>query len=341
MTHDVAGLTSSFTYDAGNPGWITNLTTGYGSTGFSYGGTDVNNKDFNTTGNVVNRWVQVVLPTSGTHLYLFRQDCSGFMSSTYSSIPSTSPLANTLDNVDQENRNSFHWNPLQYVALSTTDPTSLSTTDYSLGRLNHWLIDSFSVDASCTLSLTRDPSPDKVAGGQLTWYDYDGKTAGNNYTGTNGLPSFVALVLPDGTSRYTHFSRNPQSKVTQAIDTHSKTDGSVGVRTNGYSFASNNIDLQQQIGPNGEQVVSNYFSAGNVYHQPDAIYDALNQQTLYTYNANRQIELRIGVRTKFFYFCDRDSLSKLDFGRIGVTNVSGFRIKCFYCFKVVKSVLLH
>jgi YD repeat-containing protein len=141
---DVAGLTSSFTYDAANSGWSTNLTTGYGSTGFSYGGTDVASADFNTTGNVVNRWVQIALPTGGTELYLFRQDCSGFMSSTYASVPSTSPLANTLDNVDQENRNSFYWSPLQYVALSTTDPNSFSTTDYSIGRLRHWLNDSTS-----------------------------------------------------------------------------------------------------------------------------------------------------------------------------------------------------
>ena len=286
---DVAGLTSSFQYDAANPGWITNLATPYGSTAFSYGGTDVNSKDFNTTGNVVNRWVEAVLPTGGTDLYLFRQDCSGFMSSTYSSLPSTSPLANTLDNVDQENRNSFHWGPLQYQALSTGNPNSLTTTDYSLGRLRHWLIDSPSADASSTLSLSRAPSPDKVAAGQITWYDYGGKSAGDNYTGTNALPSFVALVLPDGTSRYTHYARNGQGKLTQTIDTYSKTDGSVGVRTNAFAVASNNIDLLQQIGPNGEQVVSNYFSSGNVYHQPDATYDALDQQTAYTYNANRQI----------------------------------------------------
>jgi RHS repeat-associated protein len=286
---DVIGLSSVFKYDAANPGWITNLTTAYGATGFSYGGVDANSTDFNSTGNVVNRWVQVLLPTGGTELSLFRQDCSGFMSSSYSSVPSTSPLGNTLDNVDQENRNSFHWTPLQYVALSTADPNSLTAADYSLGRLQHWLISPTSADASSTLSLSRAPTPDKVTAGQLTWYDYGGKTAGNNYTGTNGLPSFVALTLPDASTRYTFYTRNGQSKVSRIIETYSKTDGSTGLRTNTYTFAANNIDLLQQIGPNAEQVVSNYFSPGNIYHQPDASYDALNQQTAYTYNGNRQL----------------------------------------------------
>jgi RHS repeat-associated protein len=286
---DVAGITNSFQYDAGNPGWITNMTTPYGSTGFIIGGVNATSTDFNTTGNVVNRYIQVNLPTGGTELYLFRQDCSGFMSSTYSSVPSTSPLGNTLDNVDQQNRNSFHWSPLQYQHLSTTDPNSLTSADYSIGRLRHWLIDPNSADASCTLSLERAPSPDGSATGQLTWYDYDGKTSGNNYIGTNAQPSFVALVLSDGTSRYTHFSHGSHSQVTQTIGTYSKTDGSVGLRTNNLYYAANNVDLLQWLGPNNEQVVSNYFSAGNVYHQPDATYDALSQSTSYLYNGNRQV----------------------------------------------------
>ena len=45
--------------------------------------------------------------------------------------------------------------------------------------------------------------------------------------------------------------------------------------------------LTQGDGPNGEQVVSNYLASGNIYHQPDASYDALNQETRFTYDANR------------------------------------------------------
>ena len=85
-------------------------------------------------------------PTGGKELFLYLQNCSAFMSQTYGSVPSTSPLPNTLDNVDQWYRNSFHWTPLQYSGLSSNyrssgDVSQLTTTDYSLGHLNHWLLD--------------------------------------------------------------------------------------------------------------------------------------------------------------------------------------------------------
>lgn len=290
---DVGGLSSSFQYDSalwqGYAPSLTNITTPYGTTAFSFGGVDSGSLYVSSGSNSVNRFAQAILPTGGADLYEYRMDCSAFVSSTNSSVPSTSPLANTMDNVDQQHRNSFHWTPLQTEALSTNNPMFLSTTDYALGRLRHFLIDSNVADVSCTFSLERAPSPDKVTTGQFTWYDHSGKINGNNNIGTNDMPSFVAFVLPDGTTRYTHYNRNPHNNTTQTIATYSKTDGSVGLRTNAYYFAANNIDLQQQVGANNEQVVSNYFSSGNVYHQPDASYDALNQQTAYLYNATRQV----------------------------------------------------
>src|SRR5271157_1269907 len=77
---------------------------------------------------------------------------------------------------DQCYRNSFHWDPWQYDHLSTTDPNSLTNTDYAIGRLDHWLAtDPSTLYTSSTLSLRGAPSPDGVTGGQLTWYDYAGK----------------------------------------------------------------------------------------------------------------------------------------------------------------------
>src|SRR5206468_2699093 len=116
-------------------GWITNLVTPYGATSFRYGGVDADSPTFFTTGNAVNRFVEVTLPSGGRHLYLYRQDCSAFLPAMYSPVPSTSPLPSTLDNVDQYARNSFHWDPLQYTHLSTTDPTSLTSADYAIGHL--------------------------------------------------------------------------------------------------------------------------------------------------------------------------------------------------------------
>src|SRR5882672_6417304 len=117
---DAVGLSSGFAYDAAHPTWITNMTTPYGSTGFRFGGVNANNTDFFATGDQVNRFVEVTLPSGGKQLYLYRQDCSGFLSSTYSPVPKPSPLSDTLDNVDQQNRNSFFWDGPQYDALNNT-----------------------------------------------------------------------------------------------------------------------------------------------------------------------------------------------------------------------------
>lgn len=292
---DPAGLVSTFTYDPSNPGWIINMNTPYGDTSFRYGGANANTPDFFTGGNIVNRFVEVTLPTGGKHLFLYRQDCTAFLPASYSTVPDTSPLANTFDNVDQYNRNSFHWNPLQHNSLSaayqdTGDPNNLTASDYAIGRLSHWLIDPSSSDPSSALSLRQEPSPDGTTPGQISWYDYNGKGAGlNNTIGTNDLPSLVGFVLPNGTTRFHQYTRNGQDLVTQDISTYTETNGVLALRTNKFIYAANQIDLLQWIGPKSEQVLSNYFAPGNLYHQPDAVYDALNQVTSYTYNGNRQV----------------------------------------------------
>jgi len=319
-TTDVAGLSTSFKYDAGNHrGWITNMNTPYGATAFRYGGVDADSDGYVNSGNFVNRFVEITLPTGGKHLYVFRLDCTAFMPQTYSPVPTTAPLPNTLDNVDQYYRNSFHWNPLQYAALSSAylqsgDPNNLTSADYMLGALRHWLMDPNTFKPVPVLSLERAPSPDGSTPGLLTWYDYDGKSAGNNYIGGSALHSLEARVLPDGTTSFQHLWRNSFGAVTNLIATYTAPSGSVALRTNLIIFAANGIDLLQTIGPNQEQVVSNYFAAGNVYHQPDASYDALNQQTLYTYSANRlltSIQRPSGLTTTNLYFTSGTAVNRL------------------------------
>src|ERR1051326_1856126 len=135
---DVMQLPSGFAYDTSGSNWITSMTTPYGTTSFAYGGVNAHNGSFYTTGNVVNRYVVVTLPNGGSHLYLYRQDCSSILSASNWPTPSTTPLPNTLDTVDQQNRNSFHWGPLQYAHL-THAPTALTADEYNIGRLRHWL----------------------------------------------------------------------------------------------------------------------------------------------------------------------------------------------------------
>jgi hypothetical protein len=90
--------------------------------------------------------------------------------------------------------------PLQYAALSSSytlsnDVTQLTTTDFSNGRLRHYLLN------STALSIERAPSPDGVTQGQVTWYDYEGKPLNPDgspdpvFEGSSDFPSFVAQVL--------------------------------------------------------------------------------------------------------------------------------------------------
>jgi RHS repeat-associated protein len=308
---DVMQLPSRLAYDTSGSNWITSMATPYGTTTFTYGGVDAHHASFYTTGNVVNRFVTVTLPDTGSHLFLYRQDCSAFLSASNWQVP-TNNLPNTLETVDQQNRDSFHWSPLQYAHL-THDPTALTAAEYNIGRLRHWLTNSSGVVTE-SLSLERAPSPDGTATGQVTWFDYDGKISGANSQGTNALESLRALVLPEGSSRSEHLSRNTRGSVKQGIATYTAPNGTATFRTNTFAYAANDIDLLQQIGPNSEQVVSNYFSPGNTFHRPDASYDALNQPTAYYYNANRQLAGMVsasGLTTTNFYLTSGASINFL------------------------------
>jgi len=289
---DTAGLATSFIYDPANVGWITNMTTPYGITGFQIGGVDAQSSSFYTGGGIINRFIQVTLPTGGKHLYLYRQDCTAFMSGTYASVPDSSPLASTFDNVDQNYRNSFHWGPLQYNNLSSAyltsgDVNDLTSSDYLLARQNHWLLDSATGFTSDTLSLSCDPSPDGVANGEITWYDYYNKLSGNNTIGTSAKPSFTAAILPDGTTRFKDYIYNGYSAVTEEISTYSLSYGAtVTLRTNYYLYAANAVDVVSNIGPDGVTVAT-YGYDNN--HQVIFMTNALLEVTKYTYDTNEQL----------------------------------------------------
>ena len=117
--------------------------------------------------------MEVTVPdTEGKYLYLYRQDYSWFLPDTYpsASVPAIS-LPNTIDNVDQENRNGFCWTPEQWDQLSAGYRTNgyitnLPASDYLLGRRRHWLINPFTGAPGTALSLQQDPSPNGTIAGQ-------------------------------------------------------------------------------------------------------------------------------------------------------------------------------
>src|SRR5438128_12401451 len=109
-----------------------------------------------------------------------------------------------------------------------------------MALLKHALTNSAAGYGPNVLSLERLPSPDgstNQLASYATWYDYDGKSLGNNYNGTTALPSLKAVVLPDGTStRYERFTRNSRGNLSLSIATYSATDGSVARRTNTWTY---------------------------------------------------------------------------------------------------------
>jgi YD repeat-containing protein len=167
---DVAGLSTSFTYDTND--CVTNMTTPYGPTSFTL--TDT------TQGNVFpnGRSVLVTQPDGGRELFLYTNNAPGIASSYPPSlVPSTAPYTNAFENAELNFRNSFHWGPRQYAALSSTNIGSFTANDFRKARMQHWL-KSGTNSLGQTLSLERTPSPDSAGtiDGQLTCYDYAGKT---------------------------------------------------------------------------------------------------------------------------------------------------------------------
>ena len=296
---DVLGLSSSFAYDEFN--CITNLTTPLGATAF---------KITRPPDDVMNgRAIEVTQPDGGKHLFLYRNGLSGILPDSFTDeTPDTTPFDNNFDNTAMYDRNSFHWNPKQHPLLSTNDPTYFVAGDYLKGTMRHWLKMAGSSLAGRTISLVRQPSPDGVTEGLKTWYDYEGKP----YADTEGAfrsPLFVGRVLPGGQSQ---FSRNlfddGWGRVIESIGVYS-VGSSVALRTNTYGYAENGQDLVWHIDAAGHLAVSNYFAEGNLFHQPDATYDALGQETRYTYNENGQvtsIHRPGGLTTTNIYYADGD-----------------------------------
>lgn len=270
---DVAGIASAFGYAND---LVTNLTTPYGKT------------IFETTTATNARSVRITEPDGGHELYLY-QDSTPGMPASYSSgqIPSTASFANTFDTSALDTRNSYYWGSRQYAALSTTNIASFTTNDFFKARTKHWLM-SFLRSPGDTLSMQRDPSPDSGGNieGQKTWFDYAGKT-NNAYEGAQVLPLFVAQVLPDGSTSFTRTIRNGIGAVTNEVDTYSVSSGStVLLRTNIFVYDSSGIDFLAFTNALGNLAYSNVFNAA---HEVVTNFNALAEQTVYTYDGSNRL----------------------------------------------------
>ncbi len=309
---DSAGMSSSVSYDAN--GVATALVTPYGTTTFDFVDKSANDQTA--------RQGTISDPNNGTEIYAFVENYNnveslyGVLYYPAAQVPTNTPIG-TLNNTNLWSRNSYHWSRLQTPTLSTTDVDYMVASDFLKARLRHWLgeyPDGENLLSMDTLSLERAYSPDGSAEGQKTWYDYPGKEGGESGNkGAHILPGVVARVLPDGSTWYQWLRRDSWGQPTNIVETYTQPDGAIGLRTNQFVYATNGLDLVRHLGPQGEQVVSNYF--GNTYHQVDASYDALAQVTRYTYNGYRQltsIKSPAGLTTTNLYFSSGDALNRLD-----------------------------
>ena len=274
---DVAGISSSFTYDYRF--WPLTMVTPYGATSFAI--TDASTNDV-----VLNSRTILITEPDGSHQLYRYTDKAPAIPGTYASgnVPATSPYGNTFDNSGLDDHNTFHWGRKQFAALATTNIWSFGTNEYAKARMRHWLMADPNTLGS-TLSLERAPSQDGTTAGQVTWYDYAGKTNAS-YEGAQSLPLFVAQVLPNGSTHFVRNDRNANGFTTNEVSTYSTASGSVALRTNTYTFAANNTDLIAATNALGIQVSSNSY---NAFHQVLTNFNVLNEQKIYTYNATQQL----------------------------------------------------
>ena len=287
---DVAGLNSSFIYDLN--GWVTNLTTPYGSTRFEY----LDNGFEVDKGNVI-RAVRVIDAEHGTNVYMLTQ-CKAWPNCSLPTI-NQAIVPNNFDGCRgfYECRDSMYWGSRQSVNLPL-DLNQITSDDGINARMRHWLHDGGNI--SQTLSMEIEPSPDGQVSGQATLFDHEGKPLCYNI-GPNSLPSIVARQMPDNTNWFTWYQRDSLGRPTQVVDTYSTGFGAPPLlRTNIYVYSG--PDLVRHIGPNGN-VEEGY--AYNAQHQLTYYTNVVGDVTASTYDAiGRLTSTRTpaGLTTTNIYF---------------------------------------
>jgi RHS repeat-associated protein len=294
---DAAGLTSSFQYLGDGSGWITNLTTPYGSTSFSF----YQVTDPTVTNGFQQRATYVSEPEGAQQFFLYEHINSLVASNLTSptnigqSFDDGTPKSNLTPHYALGYRNTFHWGRRQFDALSGGVKTSLaagnlagaisslSLPDYTKADLKHWLLsgaDQLSITEA--LSSEQDPSPDAAGqnAGWRTWYNYPDKPS-PELLGDDPQISCIARLLPDGSSQYTTYNFYPigwpygGGLVSDNESSYSLPDGTVGVLTNWFGYAGNGIDLTSVSNSAGQ-----FWNIGyNGVHQATSVTNALNQVT--------------------------------------------------------------
>jgi RHS repeat-associated protein len=309
---DVAGISTTFSYSSYLD--LTNMLTPYGSTGFQFGSVGSS-----ICGDLNYHYGIVTEANGSTNLFLFAAGmCFAGVPEVYTdtnNVPTYRPAdnpggSNTLDNPDWSDptandgmnvSDSFYWNPQQFAnltpeflqALASQGPIGIDSTpfdllrtnDYFDGRMRHYNMPG-PTGGGRTLSMEQQPSPDGVAPGTMTWYDYPNKPA-YNVQGSSAYPSMIIKVLPDGTEAYTIYQTDQWGNRTNVISTYS-VGNSVLTRTNTYVYSTNGIDLLQSIGPDPVTINSYGYDLQGL-HLVLFMTNAVGNVTGYMYNTDAQI----------------------------------------------------
>jgi RHS repeat-associated protein len=294
---------STITYCSG---WITNLTTPYGTTAFTW----LQNPATNQFDAFTQRALLATEPGGAHQLYYYRHNGSGLLPGQDTSVPvvpgySFDAGTNGSSAPQLYYRNSLHWDRRQFAALSSgvlsvlvplypppggmdlgSGLASLTANDYGKASLQHWLLGSDGVSISGSVSSQRDPSPDAQGQteGARTWYDYARKDPNNpQMEGGEVLPGCIARVLPDGTTGYVCLDYGTEDSPFPLThwESYTQTDGSLGVRTNWYHYSTNGVDLLAFTNAAGQYVNLGY----NTNHQVTLVTNALGEASQVGYDS--------------------------------------------------------
>jgi RHS repeat-associated protein len=255
---DVIGITSEFTYGAGD--FITSLTTPYGTTKFSKGETDFGHFDVGA------KWLEIVDPLGG------RERVEFVFGSASLPIPSTEtavPAGFAAHNQGLELTNTFYWDKLAMAR---------HPGDHAKARITHWLRDNGGARVRNIKASEKLPLENRV------WYEYPGQSASEPHlAGTVATPSKVARVLDDGSTQLHQYEYNAKGARTREVDP-------VGRETI-YEYDTNETDLLRVKQANAASAGGYDLLQSHTYnadHLPLTSTDAAGQVTTYTYNAEGQ-----------------------------------------------------
>jgi RHS repeat-associated protein len=284
---DMGNLASGFSYDSTNN--LRDLITPYGTTTFSLWAAETN-------------WSAIRIAELGFRtnfwLYLNKDDSSRMSTNSIDRLPIiASQLPSSWDTNESHLRNTFFWNQRRVEKLSANfrtnllnesfDPANVTSNDFKIARQQHWLRNISTPVPGRALSFEREPSPDGVVEGQITWYDYEGKPSGTNWMeGSQYGPRCIAWKLPDASARYTYYNRNALGYPTNEFETF---DVGGMLRSNRFEYAANGVDLSRHIryvGATEKAVSSNVFNSA---HLVRSNWNALNELTVFTYEGSNRL----------------------------------------------------